>query len=561
MKGITLAVALLLVLTAAAGTGAEQYAVVIKEVVLSKPNWAEVVDTLVVKYDAEVFTYTTSVWEVQADLSAFSPHYVCFVTRAYETTSSFVTDVWQLTRDLDDDIYGDAIWGIVTGYTSVDAVRLVSGDGYLRVKNVLGGTMSCDLTHYPQVTATSEGTYNYYKVKHLDGTVEERWDGPTDRTEWLVSCLNADSVDMFVTSGHASSTNWQLHYPSADLEGFFRSSDGQVYGDPHTGDDININSVNPKIYFGQGNCLIGKIMSTSSMAICWMHTGGAYLYTGYVMVEGPDSYQHGATKSFFARQAHYTWPEAFFLGNQNLLFDIENSTPGPNPPDRDGSVLYGDPAFDAKVSEEGIYAPLLYVEDISIVPGADADTFTVRVTMNIDGKPGFTSKWGYRHPTVLLPERVQDVTVQYTDAYEAVVTDNFVLLYVWTQGDPDLLAGETREVIFTAKREATAGVRDTGGDPGPDSPALIALKVVPNPFGATSSVVYQLREQCRVTLDVYNVKGQLVRTLADEPQAKGVHSQGWDLRDAHGTRVPPGVYFCEFAAGGSAARTKLVVLK
>ncbi len=557
MRNITLGVALLLILATAASASSEPYAVVIRDSVLVKLNWAEVVDTLVARYDADVFTYNSSVWEVQAELSAYSPHYVCFVMRCFEVSSSFVADVWQLTRDLDDDIYGDAVWGIVTGYDSEDAVRLVSGDRTFRVKTVLGGTMSCDLTHYPQVTATSEGTYNYYKVKHLDGTVEERWDGPTDRTEWLVSCVNADSIDMFITSGHAGSDNWQLHYPDVGLEGFFRSLAGQVYGDPHTGDNININSVNPKIYFGLGNCLIGKIMTKSSMAPCWIHTGGAYLYTGYVITEGPDSYQHGATKAFFALQAHYTWPEAFFLGNQNLLFDIENSTPGANPPDRDGSVLYGDPALDARVSEEGIYDPLLYTEEVSVVPGGQVDTFTVTVTMNVDGKPGYNSKWGYRHPTVLLPERVQDIVVEYTDAYEAVVTDNFALLYVWRQGDPDLLAGETREVIFTAKREATAGV---GGTPHDDRPR-ISLSAVPNPFSAGSRIAYRLEEQCRVSLSIYNVRGQLIWRLPDAVQTEGLHSQAWDLRDTHGTRVPGGIYFCELAAAGTAITAKLVVLK
>jgi len=555
MRWLIFGLMVLFVLAAASACSGE-YAVAIRDSLLAKPNWSVVVDTLVAKYDAQVFTYGSSIWEIETALTEFQPDYLCIVIRGSEATQSFVADVWQLSRSLDADIYGDVIWGIVTGFNAEDALRLVSGSRTLRVKTVLGGTMCCDPTHYPQAIATDEGTYGHYKIKHLDGTVEERWDGPTDRTEWLVSCINADTIDMFVTSGHARHNEWQLHYPDAGQEGYFRSSLGQVYGDPYSGDDIDINSVNPKIYFGLGNCLIGQILNKGSMPVCWIHTGGAYLYTGYVVTEGSDSYQHGGTKAFFALQGHYTWPEAFFLANQNIIFDIENSTPGTSPGDRDGSVLYGDPAFDARVSEQGVYDPLLYTEDISIVPGPTSDTVTVTITMNVDGKPGFTGKWGYRHPTVLLPERMHDIVVQYTDAYEAVVTDNFVLLYVWKQGDPDLLAGETRKVIFTAKREAIAGLTTERRRRPP-----IVLKNPPNPFTPQSRITYELAEAGHISVRIYDLRGRLVRQFPTTFRREGLHRQTWDLRDAHGAKVQAGIYFCELAGNGSRAAVKLVILR
>jgi hypothetical protein len=73
--------------------------------------------------------------------------------------------------------------------------------------------------------------------------------------------------------------------------------------------------------------------------------------------------------------------------------------------------------------------------------------------MNEEGTPGFNAKWGNRHPMVLLPFRAKETQIERTDAYDAVVTDNFVLMYVWKKGDPPLGKGEEREVVFTKAKD------------------------------------------------------------------------------------------------------------
>jgi hypothetical protein len=465
---------------------AVDYAIVVSNSTYGEAGWHAVVDTLAARHDGEVFTYNSDIWEAQSGLTDASPRYICFVAKPLDASASFVQQVWQLTRALDDDIYGDAIWGIITGYNSHDAMRLARGPAGFDVKTIVGGTMSCDLDYYPQGIATDEGTYNHIRIKSLDGTVVDTVDAdlcPTDRTEFLVNHINSDTVDMFVTSGHGNYNEWQLHYPNVGLEGFFRSSGGQVYGDPYSGPNIDINSVNPKIYFGLGNCYIGKIQNMDSMAPAWIHTGGASLYTGYVIAEGSYSHQHGGTKAYFARQAHYTWPEAFFLANQALVFDIENHTPGTNPPDRDGSALYGDPAIQARMSEEGVHEPLLYTQSIDISPGFPRDTITVSITMNKEGCPGYDGKWGNRHPAVLLPYRIRSPQVIDTNALQTVITENFVLMYVWYQGQPPLAQGEERHVTFTAVRDVDTLFVDVSG--------VTSDKAYINPAGDTLTVTVE----------------------------------------------------------------------
>ena len=437
------------------------YAVVIKQSTYNIPGWGAVADTLLQRYQGQLFIWNSSLYEVQSNVAMFGPTHIAFVCEALTANASFVQNsVWPFTRGLDADPYGDAVWGIITGYTAEDAMRLSTCPGFT-VRTMLGGTGSADAYYYAQGINTNEATYGQYSVKVVDsiGTTSYS-NGPTDRTEWLMTMINegiemfnGDPVDIFVTSGHGNHDQWQLHYPTSGSEGFFRSSNGQLYGDPYSGANINANSINPKIYFALGNCYVGKIQSMSSMAPAWIHTGGAYLVTGYVITEGSYSHQHGGTKAFFARQGLYTWPEAFFLANQNLYFDIQNNTPGANPPDLNGSALYGDPALDARLDlEYGVIPGSMYTEEILVSPGVDLDTVTVRITMNRSGSPGYTSKWGNRHPTVLLPFRADNVNILSHNCMNVVITDNFALLYVWHQGQGELPAGTMREVVFTCSQ-------------------------------------------------------------------------------------------------------------
>ncbi|MCK4547150.1 MAG: T9SS type A sorting domain-containing protein [Candidatus Eisenbacteria sp.] len=542
------------------------YAVVIKESNYNRPNWKAVADALVAKYSAQLFIWSVALDEVLADVAAYQPTHIAFVCKIFVASPSFVSNsIWPFTRALDDDPYCDAIWGIVTGYDADDAMGLFSDPAGVEIKTVLGGTASCDLAYYTQGIGTSEGTHGLYYVKSPESlTTTTHTDGPTDRTEWLVTMINEgidifnyDPVDIFYTSGHGGHDVWQLHYPTTDLEGYFRSSDVQVYGDPHGGlPNININSSNPKIYFGLGNCNIGQILSSSSMPPSWIRTGAARQYTGYVIPEGSTSCQHGATKAYFYRVARgYTWAEAFFLGNQALQFDIINGTPGTNPPDLNGSALYGDPAMQMTMSNDGVFQQPLFESELTIVSGrAERDTVTFRITMNREGNPGFTSKWGERHPATILPFRAEEVEIIYTDAMTTVVEDDFALMYVWHQGQPSLAEGETREVVFTCKF-ATTGVEEETA-PRPSTADVVLHQNHPNPFNPVTSISYSLAQAGRVSLQIYNLRGQLVETLVDEDERAGSHSVAWDAGAASS-----GLYFYRVTVNGSSVTRKCLLLK
>ncbi len=538
--------------------GSFRYAIVVQQDTYLNPDWAEVVDTLQAKYSAGIFIYSSDMFEVQDAVGAFAPDYLAFVAEWDDATVTFVTDAWLFGRGLDDDPYGDAVWGIITGYYVTDALRLATGPEGFDVKTVLGGTTGCDLTHYPQGISTSEATYGLYYTKALnDPNAVQHTDGPTDRTEWLVNCLNADSIDIFITSGHGAYYQWQLHYPTPDLEGYFRSYGNlgvQALGLTHGSEIIEINTTNPKIFFGLGNCQIGRIVNFNSMALGWLHTAGAYFYTGYVINEGTTSQQHGGTKAYFERQAHYTWPQAYYLANQALYYDKYNATPGAaGAPDLNGSALYGDPAMEARVADVGVYDPLLYSEDVQVDSAGSSWEVTVTITMNVEGNPGYTSKWGYRSPIVLFPFRVQDITVVSHDCKDVVVTDNFAIMHIWDQTEDPLPAGSTRELVFTCN--PLTGISEGGELPFGNC----NLANSPNPFTLSTDISFNLPEQMHVKLSIFDISGRLVETLIDGTLPAGTNSVIWEGNAAG--QVPDGIYICHLRAGSESFTSRMVRLR
>jgi tetratricopeptide (TPR) repeat protein len=64
----------------------------------------------------------------------------------------------------------------------------------------------------------------------------------------------------------------------------------------------------------------------------------------------------------------------------------------------------------------------------------------------------------------------------------------------------------------------------------------------PNPFNPATEIRYQLPENCQVSLVVYNLLGQQIRTLVDKQQPAGFHSARWDGKDDLGQAVASGLY-------------------
>ena len=83
----------------------------------------------------------------------------------------------------------------------------------------------------------------------------------------------------------------------------------------------------------------------------------------------------------------------------------------------------------------------------------------------------------------------------------------------------------------------------------------------PNPFNPTTTIDYSLPSQSRVSIRIYNVLGQSIRTLVDETQSAGEYSVTWDGKNQAGEAVSTGLYFYRIQAGDITQTRKMLLLK
>jgi hypothetical protein len=83
----------------------------------------------------------------------------------------------------------------------------------------------------------------------------------------------------------------------------------------------------------------------------------------------------------------------------------------------------------------------------------------------------------------------------------------------------------------------------------------------PNPFGSVTTIQYSLKEHGPISISIYNLKGELVRSLLRTTKNSGQHSVVWDGTDDFGRKPANGIYYCVLNSGTSRSIMKLLLLK
>lgn len=97
----------------------------------------------------------------------------------------------------------------------------------------------------------------------------------------------------------------------------------------------------------------------------------------------------------------------------------------------------------------------------------------------------------------------------------------------------------------------------------PSIPQLVSTlsQNTPNPFNPTTRIDFSLAETGNVSLEVFNVKGQLVKTLVNRRLDQGDHNVYWNGVDNSGLPVSSGVYFYKLKAAQVNTLHKMLLLK
>jgi hypothetical protein len=83
----------------------------------------------------------------------------------------------------------------------------------------------------------------------------------------------------------------------------------------------------------------------------------------------------------------------------------------------------------------------------------------------------------------------------------------------------------------------------------------------PNPFNPETTISYRLAEATAVKLGIYNLKGQLIRSLVDESKPAGFHFVIWNGKMKNGADAPSGVYIYRLAADNLREMKQLTLVR
>lgn len=128
-----------------------------------------------------------------------------------------------------------------------------------------------------------------------------------------------------------------------------------------------------------------------------------------------------------------------------------------------------------------------------------------------------------------------------------------VIVFVQNSTDKKVQNAEYKDVtdVPTSVGELVNGVPTTFG----------ISQNYPNPFNPATTFDYAVSQHSFVSLKVYNLLGQEVRTLVSEDKGIGVYKAEWDGRDNVGREVPSGMYMYKMIAGSFAETKKMLLLK
>jgi 3',5'-cyclic AMP phosphodiesterase CpdA len=171
-------------------------------------------------------------------------------------------------------------------------------------------------------------------------------------------------------------------------------------------------------------------------------------------------------------------------------------------------------------------------------------------------------------------------TATIVNTHDVVFENALVSFEMLSPGDYQVAGGEILQVIDAGDRliyevetevpangqrvvyiDPLVGVNDEGPQTRPGQ--FVLHQNSPNPFNASTNISFTMlgdRTQ-RVTLQVYNVRGQEVITLLDQRLPPGRHMVRWDGCDRSGRHLASGLYFCRLRAGQRAKTVKSMLLR
>lgn len=306
------------------------YLVVASEAVMADEEWRTVAEALAARHNADIVTFASAPREALDAIREAYPRYVAVVDMPENIGRDYVIDLHHVCREMDDDIYGDFLWGIITGYDAAAAMRMVENSTEpLVIKDAVATIMELNsakwFDNYAWVDDHTRGLWGYKQGR--DGDIVIGMVAPEEVLGTFTRLYEEYDPDLIVTAAHATQQNLEMPYSLGHL----RPRDGKLYAQNiFTEEEYDIEeSGKRRVYAAVGNCLIGDVNNTrESMAVAWMNGSNATTMIGYVVTTWHGRSGWGALKYWVTSPDRYTLAEAVYMNQQDLLHQHSVWTPG-----------------------------------------------------------------------------------------------------------------------------------------------------------------------------------------------------------------------------------------
>lgn len=302
------------------------YLIVASKSVKESSDWMKVVEVLKKRHKAGVVFYNESLSEVLDDLKKIKPRYVAIVEKPENLNRDYIRNAHRISRKVDDDIYADYLWGVITGYSAEDAMNMVEKSAKpFVIKTGLATTCAMSnakwFNRFAFMNDGSKGSWGE-KLNKNSKTVNHKI-APWELMTKFSDKFDEIDADFIVTSSHATERELEMPYSLGSV----RAKKGMLYADFVKPRYLSVTQ-KPRLYFAAGNCLIGNVNNTkNSMAVAWMKSGGATTMVGYVVTTWYGRAGWGGLKYFLANPGGLTVAQAVYLNEQDMLSIMHNWDP------------------------------------------------------------------------------------------------------------------------------------------------------------------------------------------------------------------------------------------
>lgn len=299
----------------------DSYVVAVSRAVAEDKPWADVAEALRLKHSADVVVYELSPCELLDTLRSLNPRYVAIVEKPENIGRDYIIDFHHTSRDVDEDIYADFIWGIITGYDAEAAMRMVDNSTEpLLIKDAVATIMELNsakwFDNYAWVDDHTKGLWG--EKRGRDAEIKCDTVAPEQVLRKFTDLYAEFDPDLIVTAAHATQKNLEMPYSLGNL----KPRGGKLYAeDRFTQEEWDLrNSGKRRVYAAVGNCLIGDMNNTKeSMAAAWLSGSNASTMIGYVVTTWHGRNGWGALKYWVTNPSRYTLAEAVYINQQDFL--------------------------------------------------------------------------------------------------------------------------------------------------------------------------------------------------------------------------------------------------